>query len=397
VPACAQNVQIPFTTGVSNTIWYKFTPTSSGTITDVDTIGSSYDSVLSIWTGASGSLTNVACNDDIVSGIDVQSQLTNIAVASGTTYFIMVSSFGPADPNPIALGGKSVLNFTFTGTSNGGTFTVSGAAAAVTAGASANSTVTVTSTTFAGTVAVTCGTTLPGVTCGALSVPVTAASSATGQLTINVLGPSSATTATNLSGSQNLLAGAKPASAKTRAGWWTLSGGTGFAAIFLLLLPGRKRYRAALGLGLICLLSFTIGCGGYGGGGGGLASTTTHLTVSGTKVAASASITVSATVTSTGTAPAGTVQFFADGAALGSAVPLTGGSTGNITLTAAQAPAFLQLIGTHSVSAHYLGDAYTTASQSGSLNITITGTANLPITGTAGSSTASGTVSLTIQ
>jgi hypothetical protein len=399
-PPCAQSAQIPFTTGISNTIWYKFTPTSSGTITDVDTIGSSYDSVLSIWTGSAGSLTNVACNDDIVSGIDVQSQLTNIAVSSGATYFIMVSSFGPADPNPLALGGQSILNFTFTSSSNGGTFTVSGAAATVTAGASTNSTVTVNSTTFAGTVAVTCGNTLPGVTCGALSIPVTAAASATGQLAINVLGPSSATTATNLSGPQNLLASAKPASAKTRAGWWTLSGGTGFAAIFLLLLPGRKRYRAALGLGLLCLLSFTIGCGGYGGGGGGgggLASTTTRLTVSATKVAANASITVSAAVTSTGMAPAGTVQLFADGAALGSAVPLSSGSTGNITLTAAQAPAFLQLIGTHSVSAHYLGDAYTAASQSGSLNVTITGTANLPITGTAGSSSANGTVSLTIN
>jgi len=58
--------------------------------------------------------------------------------------------------------------------------------------------------------------------------------------------------------------------------------GTGLAAMFLLLLPGRKRYRAALGLGLVCVLSFTLGCSGYGGGsgGGGLATTTTKLTAS---------------------------------------------------------------------------------------------------------------------
>jgi hypothetical protein len=87
----------------------------------------------------------------------------------------------------------------------------------------------------------------------------------------------------------------------------------------------------------------------------------------------------------------------ADGVALGSAVPLSGGATGNITVTAAQAPAFLQLIGTHSVTARYSGDSTTLTSTSGTLNVTVTGTGNLPITGTSGSTTASGNVSLTIQ
>jgi len=114
IPPCSQSAQIPFATGVSNTIWYKFTPTSSGTITDVDTIGSSYDTVLSIWTGTSGSLATFACNDDIVSGVVIQSQLTNLPVTAGTNYFIMVSGFGPADSNPQGLGGKSVFSFSFT-------------------------------------------------------------------------------------------------------------------------------------------------------------------------------------------------------------------------------------------------------------------------------------------
>jgi hypothetical protein len=35
-------------------------------------------------------------------------------MTGGTTYFIMLSSFGPPNPNPVALGGMSVLNFTFT-------------------------------------------------------------------------------------------------------------------------------------------------------------------------------------------------------------------------------------------------------------------------------------------
>ncbi|PYT81406.1 MAG: hypothetical protein DMG40_09630 [Acidobacteria bacterium] len=121
VPACSQDPRIPFVTGTSNTIWYKFTPTSNGTITDVDTIGSSYDSVLSIWTGTAGSFAPYACNDDINLGIVTQSQIQNLAVTGGTSYYIMVSSFGQADPNPLAFGGESVLNFSFSATSGGGT------------------------------------------------------------------------------------------------------------------------------------------------------------------------------------------------------------------------------------------------------------------------------------
>lgn len=100
--------------GMYNTIWYQFTPIFSANL-EVDTVGSSYDTVLSIWTGSPGSLTSVACNDDINPGIVTQSQISSVALTAGTTYYIMVSSFGPPDPNPIALGGKSVLNFAYNG------------------------------------------------------------------------------------------------------------------------------------------------------------------------------------------------------------------------------------------------------------------------------------------
>ena len=83
--------------GAYNTIWYQYTPYFSANL-EVDTIGSSYDTVLSIWTGSPGSLTSVACNDDINPGIVVQSQLTGVPLTAGTTYYIMVSSFGPPDP-----------------------------------------------------------------------------------------------------------------------------------------------------------------------------------------------------------------------------------------------------------------------------------------------------------
>jgi len=373
-------------------------PTGSGTA-NIDTIGSTYDTVLSVWSGTSQTaLTAVACNDDINPGIIIVSQLQNVPLNAGTTYYVMVSSFGALDPNPLAFGGKSVLNFTFNGSVCAAcSFTIAGTAATATAGATGTSTITVTpSGGFTGSVAITCGTTLPGVSCSALSVIVpTGGGNGSGQLTINVTGPSSSMTATNLTEPQSFRAANLPASPNARAGWWTLSGGTGLAAIFLLLLPGRKRYRAAFGLGLVCVLSFTLGCGGSGSSSGGKTATVTHLTVSATKVASSGSLTVSATVT--GGTPAGTVQFMADGVALGSAAPVSGGTTGNITVTAAQAPAFLQLIGTHSVTAQYSGDSTTLASTSGTLNVTVTGTANLPITGTSGSITASSNVSLTIN
>jgi len=100
--------------GVYNTIWYKFTPIVSANL-NVDTIQSYYDTVLSIWTGSAGSLVNVACNDDWNPAATHTSQLLNIALTAGTTYYIMVSSFGPPDPNPVALGGGTFFHFSFNG------------------------------------------------------------------------------------------------------------------------------------------------------------------------------------------------------------------------------------------------------------------------------------------
>jgi photosystem II stability/assembly factor-like uncharacterized protein len=100
--------------GVYNTIWYNFTPIVSANL-NVDTIQSYYDTVLSIWTGPAGSLVNVACNDDWNPGVTGTSQLLNVPLTAGTTYYIMVSSFGPPDPNPVALGGGTFFHFSFNG------------------------------------------------------------------------------------------------------------------------------------------------------------------------------------------------------------------------------------------------------------------------------------------
>jgi len=355
--------------------------------------------VLSVWSGTSQTaLTAVACNDDINPGIVTESQLTNVTLNAGTTYFIMVSSFGQADPNPVAFGGKSVLNFSFTGTIGGGTtgtFTVGGSAATVMAGASGTSTITVTPTGgFTGTVNVTCPAAgLPaGVTCSPnpLAINVASAAAATSQLTVAVAAPSTALTASAAPAERTLYAAGLIPS-RSGKGWWALSAGTGLAAMLLLFLPGRKKYRAALGLGLVCVLSFAMGCGGGGyGGGGGPVATVTHLTVTApTKVASGPGNTFAFTVSVTGGTPTGQVQLFDGSTALGTGVTVSGGSA-SITSNGLA-------VGTHSISAHYLGTASTLASQSGALNVTVTGTTTFVISTTPAASNGAPTVNITIN
>jgi len=71
-----------------NTVWYRYTPTASGIFT-VNTFGSSYDTVLAIWTGTRGALQSKACNDD-TGGL--QSQVL-VPVSAGTTYYIEVAGY----------------------------------------------------------------------------------------------------------------------------------------------------------------------------------------------------------------------------------------------------------------------------------------------------------------
>jgi Calcineurin-like phosphoesterase len=74
-------------------IWYSWTAPSGGTAT-IDTISSSFDTLLGIYTGASvNSLTAIAFNDDCCSG--TQSKATFSAV-SGTTYLIAVDGYKAA-------------------------------------------------------------------------------------------------------------------------------------------------------------------------------------------------------------------------------------------------------------------------------------------------------------
>ena len=85
-----------------NSAWYRLTPQQNAWVT-ANTFGSTYDTVLSVYTGVCGELSPVmeACNDDAFGssektatsgGGGKQSQISFFA-SPGTTYFLMVSAY----------------------------------------------------------------------------------------------------------------------------------------------------------------------------------------------------------------------------------------------------------------------------------------------------------------
>src|SRR5204862_263023 len=72
-------------------VWWRWTSPYTGSAT-VTTAGSSFDTLLGVFTGSSvGALTLVADNDD-VSGTDKTSAVT-FAAAAGTSYMILVDGY----------------------------------------------------------------------------------------------------------------------------------------------------------------------------------------------------------------------------------------------------------------------------------------------------------------
>ena len=87
--------------GVFHSVWFRWTAPTFGTI-NLDTIGSNYDTVLSVWDGcgaynsASDTFTapaQLGCSDDINSS-NLASSVSNVRVKSGQTVRIKVSSYG---------------------------------------------------------------------------------------------------------------------------------------------------------------------------------------------------------------------------------------------------------------------------------------------------------------
>ena len=73
-----------------NTVWYRYTPSSHVTL-EISTAGSSYDTVLGVWTGARGALEAVACNDDPAPG--QKEAKVRVNAVAGTTYLIEAAGY----------------------------------------------------------------------------------------------------------------------------------------------------------------------------------------------------------------------------------------------------------------------------------------------------------------
>jgi hypothetical protein len=178
--------------------------------------------------------------------------------------------------------------------------------------------------------------------------------------------------------------------AVTRGDWWSLGLMSGFAALLLLGLPGRKRrYRFALGLSSVCGLCFAIGCGGGGtsvggagggGGGGNISPTPTSitLTTSSAKVDQNTPFILTATVNGQHSLT-GTVSIYDYGT----------GKLGPLSLTNGQVHTTVEAggifgVGIHQLTAVYNGDPENSPSTSSSVSQAITGTFNIQIQGYTG-------------
>ncbi len=107
VPGCAGN-QSSNPRGKS--VWWRYAAGPGGTVT-VDTLGSAYDTIVDVVTGAPGAFSDVACSND-VSGSVPQSQVSFNA-AAGATYYFMVTVFDvtKCSTNFAECGGKTVFHF----------------------------------------------------------------------------------------------------------------------------------------------------------------------------------------------------------------------------------------------------------------------------------------------
>jgi hypothetical protein len=86
--------QLQASSGSMRSVWYQWQAPSSASVT-IDTEGSDFDTILSVYTGSSvGSLSLVTngTNDDVVPGSDVTSSVT-ISVTQGTLYSIEVNGY----------------------------------------------------------------------------------------------------------------------------------------------------------------------------------------------------------------------------------------------------------------------------------------------------------------
>jgi hypothetical protein len=246
----------------------------------------------------------------------------------------------------------------------------------ITAGQTGTTTLTITpATNYTSTVTLSCPSApFWGGTCtiSPSSVTLSNGASATATLSLSSLAPSSNLTALAFPSRMRRV----PMLPPDRGAWWALSGAAGLASLLLFVLPGKRRSpRAAFGLALVGLLSFAVGCGGGasgsgggGGGGGGPVPSSTTISASTTKIAQNSGLTLNSTVTSSGSFTGGVT--FNSSCQYSQYAALTNG-TAQI-----QVPPGSLGVGTCAFTAQYSGDFSHFPSQSGGLNIAVTGNAS---------------------
>ncbi len=290
------------------------------------------------------------------------------------------------------------------------TLSLNSAPLLITAGQTGTTTLTITPlTSYTTTVDLSCGTALrvpiPGTTCtiSPSSVTLSNSSAVTATLTLATLAPS-----TNLT-AQLPFGGLKkpPIGLSTQQGWWDFAGSAGMVSFAFLVFSGtwRRRRRMAVACAAFAFVSFAVGCGGgsgSGSGGSGSAATppstgpvltTTTLTAGSSKIALGASTSLVATVKSTGS-PTGGVSF--NDASFPSVIApyvtlANGVAQAEMNATGSVFP------GTHAITAQYMGDGSNLPSQSGSIDIVVTGNNMESVTAQTGPLSHFDFVNVTIQ
>jgi len=278
-------------------------------------------------------------------------------------------------------------------------FSVSASSAplVITAGQTGTATLTITPlTNYTSTVQLSCAqeSSIPGATCtiSPSSVTLNNGTAAAATLSVTTLAPSSTLSAVTAPVSLRPPTLIPP----VREAWRALSGLAELAAVLLLVFPGKRRsLDAGLGFGLVCLLSFAIGCGGGGSGGGnsggGPVPTTTTLTTSSTKIAQGSTLTLTANVKSSQTLTGTAIFNFANCNYSSGQLLINGTAQLQLSTTGFLEP------GTCTTTAQYDGDANNLASHSGSLNIVVTGNTQEQIAAQTGADTHPIDVNITIQ
>jgi hypothetical protein len=112
----------------ANSVWYSVTPTADTRI-GVDTSASDYDTVVSVYTGACGGLTAVACNDDFANSPTGQNRALLVFQArAGTTYLIEAAGKGSGGTLRLRIGYPTITGVEYPPAAKGSeTLIISGA------------------------------------------------------------------------------------------------------------------------------------------------------------------------------------------------------------------------------------------------------------------------------